>query len=435
MAKEEAVSGTLQKASVILGLLARHDKLSVAEIAAHTGQPRSSVYRLVNSLCEVGFVEAGQDRGQYRLGQSLFEFAGAAGRRYDIRREGAPVLRRLIEQVGVSVFLSIRDGYNMLCVDHILGEGNENLTLRAGSRMPLHLGAAAKLLLAYAGPEFWEQYVAHVDLGDAGTPEGMKGHLASRHAPHLHELERELETIRQNTLSVSDNDVVLGVAALGAPVRDSTGVVVAAISLGGTAYWVTGERNYANNVAALQHAAYELSVILGYDGGPNMSSASVPRVAEMGPIVEFGLVVPNLESALVKHSVAAPRNKDSIIELGPAQMQSCLYRGREVSAMIRYSPAPFPRFLTLISPVSGPSVHRDWLERHGEGIHQVTVVVSSLDLALEPVLQRGTGALEITRGVTVGPYDEWATLDTAAELGYLLRLAHLRAETPPAANE
>lgn len=426
MADNSALPGTIRKAAVVLNLLAQHDELTVADIAARTGQPRSSIYRLVNSLIEVDFIEPSAERGKLRLGRSIFEFAGAAGRRYDIRRVSAPVLRRLVENVGVSVFLCVRDGYSSLCLSHNRGEGADLLTLRTGSVMPLHLGAAAKLLLAYAGPKFWERYIAHVDLGDAGTPEGLKGDLARRVAPQLYDLEREMEEIRLNSISVSDSDVVLGVASIGVPVRDNTGAVVAALSIGGPAAWVTGEKNHQSNVGALRRASYELSVLLGYDGGPSLSSPTVPRVAQMGTIVEVGLVVPNIEAAFVKHAVTAARSERSIIEVGPEQVQSSSYRGREVSSSFRYSPSPSTRSLTLVSPVSGPSVHRDWLERHGEGVHQITVAVSSLDHALEPVIRRGTSVLELTRGVSVGPFDEWACLDTAAELGYLLRLAHPR---------
>lgn len=426
MAKQPEHAGTIQKAAVVLELLSQHDELTVTDIATRTDQPRSSVYRLISSMTEVGFIEPGTERGRVRLGNSVFELARAAGRRYDIRRVSGPTMRRLREEVGVSVYLCVREGYQSRCVSYVAGEGADLLTLRTGTAMPLHLGAAAKLLLAYAGPEFWERYLAHVDFGDDGLPKGMKGDLALRMIPQLQDLEREMEEIRVASLSVSDNDVVLGVASLGVPVRDSSGAVVAAMSIGGPASWVVGDKRQTN-VTALRRAAYELSVVLGYDGGPSRSSPSVPRLADMGGVVEVALVVGDIDAALTKHAVVAERRDRVVLELGPAQVATSSYRGREVSATVRYAPAPSPNSVALVSPVSGPSVHRDWLERHGEGIHQLTVAVASLDRALEPIRRRGTAVLEVTRGVTVGPFDEWACLDTAAELGYLLRLAHPRA--------
>ena len=428
MSDRTASAGSIKKAAVVLDLLSQHDELTIADIAKRSDQPRSSVYRLISSMTDVGFVEPGTERGRVRLGSSVFELARAAGRRYDIRRVSGPVLRRLREEVGVSVYLCVREGYQARCVAYVAGEGADMLTMRTGTAMPLHLGAAAKLLLAYAGPEFWERYLAHVDFGDEGLPKDMKGDLARRMTPQLQDLEREMEEIRVASLSVSDNDVVLGVASLGVPVRDSTGAVVAAISIGGPASWVMGDHHRANT-NALRRASYELSIVLGYDGGPAHVSPGVPRLPDMGGVVDVALVVGDVEAALSKHAVIAPRRDRTVLELGPEHVASNRYRGREVSSTIRFSPAPSPHSMTLVAPVSGPSVHRDWLERHGEGLHQVTVAVASVDRALEPITRRGTAVLEITRGATVGPFDEWACLDTAAELGYLLRLARPRPGT------
>lgn len=422
MREDTGSSGSVQKAAALLELLSQQDELTIADIAARTNQPRSSVYRLVKSLKEVGYVESGIERGRIRLGKDIFQLARAAGRQYDIRRTSAPILRRLLEEVGVSVFLCVREGYSVRCLASELGEGADLLTMRTGMLMPLHLGAAAKVLLAYSGPGFWERYNTQVDLGEGGTPHEMKGSLARRVAPHLHELEREMEEIRQNGVSASNSDVVIGVSSLGMPIRDRNGSVVAAVSIGGPTAWVNGAEHRAANLAALRRASYELSMALGYDGGPSLSSPTFPRTPDMGSVVEVALVTPNIEAALVKHSVAAPRHDRVVLELGPKQMSGSFYRGRAAESTVLYSPAPSPRSLSLVSPVSGPSIHRDWLERFGEGVHQITVAVASLEQSLQAMVRRGAEVIEHAHGVSVGPYDEWACLDSVAELGYFLRL-------------
>ncbi|MGY2066529.1 IclR family transcriptional regulator domain-containing protein [Blastococcus sp. SYSU DS0619] len=418
-----AQPGLISKFSMVIDLLTIHEDLSIADLAYLAGEPRSSMYRLVKALTSVGFVEVGASRGRVRLGAKLFKIGQAAGRRYDIRRLALPILIELREQTGVTVYLCVREDFDALCVERVEGKGAHLLSLRTGTSIPLHLGAAAKVLLAYGGPSLWDAYARHVEEG-GGVADHIRGVLEQHLSPQLVALKEEMEEIRLTGLSVSNSDVVLGVAALGAPVRDEHGAVCAAISIGGEARHVLGESKERNELL-VRRAAQKLSAALGFApdvaGGPSSGPGPSP-VPVIGRVSHVGLVVHDLDDAKVRHCGLVGGRAWRTLEYGPSTVGEMTYRGRAVSSTVAVATAEGPDgAVDLVSPVAGVNIHRDWLEERGEGFHYVNVPVESLDEAVDTMRRGGFSVVQSGRSVTNGAEFAYAFFDTAGELGYVTR--------------
>src|SRR3984885_15566115 len=70
VAQSQSTSGSIQvlaKSAALLDILARDGELGAAEVAEEIDEPRSSVYRLLSSLQELGLIRRGTRRGTYRL--------------------------------------------------------------------------------------------------------------------------------------------------------------------------------------------------------------------------------------------------------------------------------------------------------------------------------------------------------------------------------
>jgi DNA-binding IclR family transcriptional regulator len=423
--KQESVAGSpgvIAKTGVVIDLLTIHDDLSIADLADLAGEPRSSMYRLVKGLTTAGFVESGSRKGRVRLGAKLFKIGNAAGRRYDIRRLALPILIDLREQTGVTSHLCIREDFNALCLERIEGQGSHLLSLRTGTSIPLHLGAAAKVLLAHAGPDLWDAYAKHIDEG-GGAPNQIRNVIERHMSPRLAELGEEMEEIRRTGLSISNSDVVLGVAALGAPVLDQSGSVCAAISIGGEAQHVLGDVAERNE-RLVRRAAHQLSVALGHvselSGEPLPDSRAIPAI---GSISHMGLAVRDLETAMTRQSALVGASGWTVYEYGPETVATMTYKGMETLSVVRtaVSDAPGERRFDLVSPEAGPSIHRDWLEDRGESLHYVELVVASLDAAITAMADAGKGVAQSGVGVTHGAETAYAYFDTVKELGYWTR--------------
>lgn len=212
----------IEKVAALLRALEDGGELSAAELAAATGEPRSSVYRLLATLDALGFVEAGEQRGTVRLGLRLFELGSAVARRFDVRQRALPAMKALQRETDQTVMLWVRRGQDAVCLERLDGRYVNMVIVDVGSTMPLHTGAAPRALLAFAPPEI-------VDEALDGPLEAYTGRTVTDAAG----VRRTLAEIRETGCVVSDEDVVPGVASLGAPLRDHGGEVVAAISIAG----------------------------------------------------------------------------------------------------------------------------------------------------------------------------------------------------------
>jgi DNA-binding IclR family transcriptional regulator len=248
----------LRKVALILERLAEEGELGAGRLAELVGEPRSTVHRLLTSLQSLDMVEPGSRRGTYRLGLKLLRLGSAVVSRFDERQAALPVMERVHEQTGETVFLCIRRGHDAVCIERIDGRWVQSMALRLGGALPLHVGAAPRVLLAAEPREFWEEYAAAAGGLEAfteATP-ASRGRLFA-----------ELELVRDTGVSVSDEDVVVGMAAIGAPIRDYRGRVCAALSMSGPKPAIL-EARQGESVALITSAAAEISRALGWSGEP-----------------------------------------------------------------------------------------------------------------------------------------------------------------------
>ena len=212
----------IEKVAALLRALEDAGELSAAELATTTGEPRSSVYRLLATLDALGFVEAGDRRGTVRLGLRLFELGSAVARRFDVRQRALPAMKELQRETDQTVMLWVRRGSDAVCLERLDGRYVNLVIVDVGSSMPLHTGAAPRALLAFAPPEAVDDAL-----------DGPLGAYTSRTVTDAAAVRRTLAEVREAGIVVSDEDVVPGVASLGAPLRDHDGEVAAAISIAG----------------------------------------------------------------------------------------------------------------------------------------------------------------------------------------------------------
>ena len=256
LSKEAASKSSVQVLSKIMALLdclAEYRELSAAALAEATGQPRSTINRLLGSLQAIDMVEPGSRRGTYRLGLKLLRLGSAVIARFDERQAALPVMERIHELTGETVFLCIRRDFEAVCIERLDGRRVQSLALRLGGSLPLHVGAAPRLLLAYEPRQVWEDYASgEISAWTPKTPT-TKGDLF-----------HHLEEVRRLGYSVSDEDVALGFAALGAPIFDFSGRIRAALSISGIRPAILGEGTTALCDLVVE-SAQQVSRALGWN--------------------------------------------------------------------------------------------------------------------------------------------------------------------------
>ncbi len=227
---------------------------SAAELAALTGLPRSTLFRLLAALEAHGYVRRGpRDRG-WRLGFRLFELAQGAWSGFDLRDAALEEIARLRELTGETVQLATLDGGDCL----IVGGADGTQAIRHAAA----LGQRSRWTENAGG-------LALVSLADAGVRGALVAEIEPAARPAL---QAAIELARGRGYAVGA-DSGNGVADVAAPILDVRGTAAAALVLAGPAYRLNERRLHAL-APVLMAAARRVS---HNAGGTAMSLASAPR--------------------------------------------------------------------------------------------------------------------------------------------------------------
>ncbi len=123
--------------------------LGVSEISHRIGLPKSTVHRLANQLCAVGWLE--RNSGGYRVGLKLLELGSVALQRTGLREVAFKHLHSLALRTGMTVHLGILDHGEVVYLDRVTTT-RVSLPTRVGGRQPAYCTAIGKVLLAFEDP-------------------------------------------------------------------------------------------------------------------------------------------------------------------------------------------------------------------------------------------------------------------------------------------
>lgn len=261
----------IAKAAALMEVLEREGAAPSGYLAEQLNEPVSSVYRMLHTLSEAGWVEQDGRRSAYRVGLRMLSLSEILLRRMDIRQIAAPVMRRIHALTGETIFLCIRHGTQAVCIERLDGIRVNSRVLQLGSSLPLHIGAAPRALLAFDDQSAWEEYAR--SLGSEGYNWRMD--------PSRAELFRHLAEDREQGFVLVDNEITSGIAAVGAPVHNHRGEVVASLSMSGIREAILEETpGRASAVDLILQGTHELSRALGADGG----SVAPPHVRTLGSV-------------------------------------------------------------------------------------------------------------------------------------------------------
>jgi DNA-binding IclR family transcriptional regulator len=200
--------------------------LRLADVMHATGLNKTTTHRLLAGLAGHGLADYDSDTGRYFVGVRLIALASAAKRRFQLAPLIEPALAKLSRQTQDTVMLSARVGDEALCLE--CWEGSfpiKVLTLRAGDRRPLGIGAPGVALLAF--------------LPDAEVDRILAGNAADRAEFPFDEIQIRQMIAKARKYGHAYNDVhvfrgmetITDMAAVSVPICASSGTPVASLSI------------------------------------------------------------------------------------------------------------------------------------------------------------------------------------------------------------
>jgi DNA-binding IclR family transcriptional regulator len=207
------------RAIAILKAMAKEDHgFGITELALALDLNKAAVFRLLGALEGEGMVVQDSASGAYRLGADLITLGAAALGSTDLSAAARDELIELMHQTGETATLEVLVGTEMLIIAEVQGRFLLGSSPELGMRWPAHATSTGKVLLAFTQPT---PPLAHLTKRTPKT-------VVSRR-----DLERELEQVRKQGYAIAADELEVGFTALGAPVRNHFGNVVAALSING----------------------------------------------------------------------------------------------------------------------------------------------------------------------------------------------------------
>ncbi|MFG5408838.1 IclR family transcriptional regulator [Piscinibacter sakaiensis] len=194
--------------------------MGLSRLAGSLQLPKSSVHALCNTLLALGYLRRQGDAG-FTIGPRVMPLADAFVSGTDVAQAFNAVWDEAGSLPEETVILSVLNGGDVVYVAARHGSRPLGLAFRVGMRLPAHLAASGRAMLAWLGTP------AVCGLFD-GTPLAQP----ARGGPlTLEALLEELAATRARGYSLDDEGVREGVHCFGAPVFDAAGAVVAGVGV------------------------------------------------------------------------------------------------------------------------------------------------------------------------------------------------------------
>lgn len=218
---------SLQRADAILEAIAAAPggQARLADIQRATGLHKNTAFSLLGTLEQLRYIERVEGGTFYRLGLRVLQLGRQMDRQFDLAGLVRPALVRLCRATGETVNFAVPYAADALVVSSLEGAYGVRATSYIGWRIYYHASALGKSMLAHFDPAHREA-ILHDHQLVAYTPNTVTDRRA---------LDAELAAIRERGYAYDHEEYEAGARAVAAPVRDSHGEPLGAISVSGPA--------------------------------------------------------------------------------------------------------------------------------------------------------------------------------------------------------
>jgi DNA-binding IclR family transcriptional regulator len=215
------------------------------------GQPKATVFRILHTLKELGYVQQDAKSVAYRLTHEV-AWLGRSESRETLKRAVRPYLERLRAQFEQTVALAVLDRDQILYIEILDGLRSIRMNATVNTCAPLHCTSLGKAILSRLSPEELKRILIRRPLAKL-TPKSITS---------IAQLERHLAQVRSQGYAIDDEETEEGARCVGASICGDLGTPVAAISVSGPLSFLPMER-IPEIVREVKKACRSISELIG----------------------------------------------------------------------------------------------------------------------------------------------------------------------------
>lgn len=244
---------SVAKALCIVDLLAIYQRgMTLGEIASEMHMAKSTLYGLLSTLRDFGYVEQSDD-GKYRLGIRLFEVGHIVADSWNVRKVASAFYDEIINLLGETIHLAVMDQGQVLYIDKKETQQSLRIVSQVGSRLPAHCTGVGKVMLADLSKSELKQIISR---------HGLIAYTSST-ITDPYKIEEELNIIRYQGYAIDKGEIMEGLSCVAVPIRDHSGKVCAGLSVSGPSGRLNEEK-LNNTIRILLQKGREISIGMGY---------------------------------------------------------------------------------------------------------------------------------------------------------------------------
>jgi IclR family pca regulon transcriptional regulator len=208
--------------AVIKSFTSEAFELTLSEVAARADLDRGTAFRLIQTLIELGYLQAVPQSRRFRLGVACLDLGYTVLSHGSLRTIVEPLLRDLVPDVGDAASLGILDGGDVIYLARIsAGLDRYKMDRRPGTRIPAYSAALGHAMLAHLARD---EQIQRLE----SRP---RVKLSERTLTDLDALLARLDQVMKKGYAVSDGENAYGLRTLATPILDAQGVVIAGLSV------------------------------------------------------------------------------------------------------------------------------------------------------------------------------------------------------------
>jgi IclR family pca regulon transcriptional regulator len=236
----------------------REPEMILADVARRAGLDNATAFRMLNTLVLLGYVEKAADSRNFRLSLKCLDLGFNAIARSDLRTITEPILHQLVSGGAGAASVGVLDKGEVIYIERV----QQSLTrlavdIRIGTRIPAFCSAMGRAILAFL-PEKVQRIEMRARPLEKLTPMTITDEA---------ELRMRLKKVAEQGYAVVNQESVVGLIAIAAPIFGSDQLPIAAVSIAMPSS-ATSEKDFSQRFAEpILKASKRLSRAIKASGG------------------------------------------------------------------------------------------------------------------------------------------------------------------------